>query len=321
MGGRLYGLDALRGVAALAVATFHLAYTYKLPPVPIGFSVAVDLFFIVSGFVMTRTYEDRLRGGLTTLGFIGLRYRRLFLPLAIGSTIGLAVTAAMLGPSIPMAVAYLLILLFLPGGGPHAFALNVPAWSLFVEIVANALHGAIFARLSNARLLVLAGLFGVVAAGAAEGHMSWGADIVAILWLIPRELTCYLVGIWMFRRYGDAPLGHHPVAAVVALAVLLSVASTNAVFEIAALVACPFIVRASLGLPRTQWAVWAGALSYPLYATHTPVILVSFWTGFHPAVGAAMVAVVAIAVTLVFEIRRRPHVFGAKRSSAPGAEA
>ncbi|SFO54999.1 Peptidoglycan/LPS O-acetylase OafA/YrhL, contains acyltransferase and SGNH-hydrolase domains [Mesorhizobium sp. NFR06] len=306
MAGRLYGLDALRGVAALAVATFHLAETYHLPAVPIGYSVAVDLFFILSGFVMTRTYEDRLRDGLTTLGFIGLRYRRLFLPLAIGSTIGLAVTAAMLGPSIPMTAAYLLILLFLPAGGPHAFALNVPAWSVFVEIVANALHGAIFARLSNARLLVLTGLCGVLAAGAAEGHMYWGADIVSILWLIPRELTCYLVGIWMFRRYGDAPLGHHPIAAVVALVILLGIALTNAVFEIAALAACPFIVRASLSLPRTQWAAWAGALSYPLYATHFPVILVSFWTGLHPAAGAALVATVAIAVTLAFEIRRRP---------------
>ncbi|WP_181178676.1 acyltransferase family protein [Mesorhizobium sp. B2-1-8] len=286
------------------MATFHLVLTYDLPHVPIGFSVAVDLFFILSGFVMTRTYEHRLRDGLSTLGFIGLRYRRLFLPLAIGSTIGLAVTAAMLGPSIPMVVSYALILLFLPAGGPTAFALNVPTWSLFVEIIANALHGAIFARLSNARLLILAGLCGVLAAVDFEGHLHWGADIGSILWLIPRELTCYLVGIWMFRRYGDTPLRHHPVAAVVALAILLSIGSSNASFEIAALLACPFIVRASLALPRAQWAAWAGALSYPLYATHYPVILVAFWTGLHPAVGAVLVALVALAVTLVFEIRR-----------------
>ena len=303
--GRLYGLYALRGVAALAVASFHLVETYGLPPLPIGWAVAVDLFFIVSGFVMARIYEDRLRDGLTTLGFIGLRYRRLFLPLAIGSTIGLAVTAAVRGLSIPMTTAYLLILLFLPSAGPYAFALNVPAWSLFVEIIANALHGWIFARLSNAWLLMLMGLCGLLAAGSAERHMYWGADIVAILWLIPRELMCYLVGIWMFRRYGDAPLGQHPVAAVVALAILLSIASTNAAWEVAALVACPFIVRASLGLPRTQWAAWAGAQSYPLYATHFPVIMVAVWTGLHPVVGAALVATVAIAVMLVFEVRRR----------------
>ncbi|RAZ84547.1 hypothetical protein DPM33_31125 [Mesorhizobium hawassense] len=308
-GGRLYGLEALRGVAALAVATFHLIETYDLPPVPIGYSVAVDLFFILSGFVMTRTYEQRLRDGLTTLGFIGLRYRRLFLPLAIGSTIGLVLTAAIRGPSISMTVAYLLILLFLPSGGPYAFALNVPAWSLFVEIIANMLHGAIFARLSNARLLMLAGLCGLLAAGGAAGHMHWGASIVSILWLVPRELACYLAGIWMFRRYGDAPLGHHPVSAVIVFAMLLCVASANAAFEIGTLAACPFLVRASLGLPRTQWAAWAGALSYPLYATHFPVILVSFWTGLHPAAGATLVATVAIAVTLAFEIRRRPSTF------------
>lgn len=63
MGGRLYGLDALRGVAAIAVAVHHLARTYHLPALPLNPAIAVDLFFILSGFVMTRTYEDRLRRG------------------------------------------------------------------------------------------------------------------------------------------------------------------------------------------------------------------------------------------------------------------
>ncbi|RWH17217.1 acyltransferase family protein, partial [Mesorhizobium sp.] len=82
-GARLYGLDALRGVAALAVALHHFAHAYHLPPLPINPFLAVDLFFILSGFVMARTYEGRLRNGLTTVRFIGLRYRRLFMPLAI----------------------------------------------------------------------------------------------------------------------------------------------------------------------------------------------------------------------------------------------
>ncbi|RWD64150.1 MAG: acyltransferase, partial [Mesorhizobium sp.] len=75
MGGRLYGLDALRGVAAVAVALQHLMRIYHLPEAPLNPFLAVDLFFILSGFVMARTYEDRLRRGLSAVGFIGLRYR------------------------------------------------------------------------------------------------------------------------------------------------------------------------------------------------------------------------------------------------------
>jgi peptidoglycan/LPS O-acetylase OafA/YrhL len=162
MGGRLYGLDALRGIAALVVAVHHLASIYNLAPLPLNPFIAVDVFFILSGFVMTRTYEDRLRNGLTTLAFVKLRYRRLFMPLAIGSTIGFGLAVATYGPAVQLVAAYVLILLFLPAIGPSAFLLNVPAWSLFVEIFCNASHGAIFAKMSNTRLVALIVACGVL---------------------------------------------------------------------------------------------------------------------------------------------------------------
>ncbi|MFK0688174.1 acyltransferase family protein [Mesorhizobium sp. IMUNJ 23033] len=209
-------MDALRGIAALAVAVHHLASIYHLPPpLPLNPFIAVDVFFILSGFVMARTYEDRLRNGLATLAFIKLRYRRLFLPLAVGSTIGFGLAVAIYGPTVQLVAAYVLILSFLPAIGPSAFLLNVPAWSLFVEIICNSLHGAIFARMSNARLLALIGACGLLfAACFATGVSLWGPGVTSILSLIPRELTCYLVGIWMFRRYGDAPLGGNPASMV-----------------------------------------------------------------------------------------------------------
>ena len=304
MGGRLYGLDALRGVAAISVALFHLSGIYHFwLPSP---SIAVDLFFILSGFVMTRTYEDRLRNGLTTAAFIGLRYRRLFMPLAVGSTVGATLVIAIHGASVQLVAAYVLVLWFMPAIGPSAFLLNGPAWSLFVEIVCNALHGAIFTKMSNERLLALIWASGLCFAVIfAAGFSHWGPAITSILWLIPRELTCYLVGIWIFRRYGDAPLGEHPSWAVVAFVVALGISSINSTFEIAALVACPFIIRASLGLPRMRWAMWAGALSYPLYATHVPVIKAASVMGLDPFAGLALALVVAIAVTFAFETRRQ----------------
>jgi len=65
---RLYGLDLLRGVAALIVLVMHVA----------GFAgghLAVDFFFMLSGFVMTRTYDQRLREGrIAPLRFVAMRF-------------------------------------------------------------------------------------------------------------------------------------------------------------------------------------------------------------------------------------------------------
>ncbi|RWG80956.1 MAG: acyltransferase [Mesorhizobium sp.] len=302
---RLYGLDALRGVAAVAVALHHFARINHLPLPPLNPSIAVDLFFILSGFVMTRTYEDQMRDGLTTVGFIGLRYRRLFLPLAIGSTIGLFVMLDRYGVSAPVFAAYGLILCFLPVVGRPAFPLNGPAWSLFVEIVCNVLHGAIFSKISNMQLLVLSVASALVFIACFTTGMSlWSPDFTSVLWLIPREMTCYLVGIWIFRTSGDAPLGNRPTWAICAFALALGLASVNAPLEMLALIVCPLIVRASLGLPRMAWAIWAGAISYPLYATHVPTMQLARYLGAYPFAGLLAAAAVAITVAMIFETGR-----------------
>ncbi len=58
---RLVALDGIRGVAALVVLLFHMQL-----PIPAQFDrgyLMVDLFFMLSGFVLTLSAEPRLRGG------------------------------------------------------------------------------------------------------------------------------------------------------------------------------------------------------------------------------------------------------------------
>lgn len=79
---RLRGLDALRGLAALAVCLFH--YTYTFPrivgrPFDVGFVASaghygVDLFFIISGFVIFMTLENSPRA----YDFVGARVARIY---------------------------------------------------------------------------------------------------------------------------------------------------------------------------------------------------------------------------------------------------
>src|SRR5687767_7533187 len=112
--GRLYGLDALRGVAALLVAIGHLLATYGLPSLGCSGAFCVSLFFMLSGFVMTRTYEQRMREGLGTGRFMFLRYKRLFLPMAVGSSVGLLWATLTMGLTPELFLSFAAILLFLP---------------------------------------------------------------------------------------------------------------------------------------------------------------------------------------------------------------
>lgn len=68
-------IDGLRAVAVIAVLLYHLGLAW----IPGGF-LGVDLFFVISGYVITRLLLDSIQrsGGLDLRGFYGARFRRLF---------------------------------------------------------------------------------------------------------------------------------------------------------------------------------------------------------------------------------------------------
>ena len=71
-------IDGLRAIAVIAVALYHLGITW----IPGGF-LGVDLFFVISGYVITRLLLDSIqeRGGLDLRDFYMARIRRLLPPL------------------------------------------------------------------------------------------------------------------------------------------------------------------------------------------------------------------------------------------------
>ena len=71
-------IDGLRAVAVIAVMLYHLEYSW----IPGGF-LGVDLFFVISGYVITRLLLDSIArsGGLDLRAFYKARIRRLFPPL------------------------------------------------------------------------------------------------------------------------------------------------------------------------------------------------------------------------------------------------
>lgn len=146
-------LDGLRGVAAIFVILYHFGEGFATSPVDQMMNhgyLAVDFFFILSGFVIGYAYDDRWQRGMSAGNFMLRRVIRLH-PMVILSVIFGAVAYLIQGSvrwdGTPMPLSMLLLALLLglflipvlPGAGADVrgnnemFPLNGPSWSLFFE--------------------------------------------------------------------------------------------------------------------------------------------------------------------------------------------
>lgn len=165
-------LDGLRGVAALIVVIFHCFEIYCPPGgqqmVNHGY-LAVDFFFVLSGFVIGYAYDDRW-GKMTAREFFKRRLIRLHPMVIAGAVIGLCLF--FLGgnyyPGITENPLWKIILCFVmcilmipcgPGidirGWGDFYPLNCPSWTLAYEYIANILYAFVFRHLPKAALAVL----------------------------------------------------------------------------------------------------------------------------------------------------------------------
>ena len=174
-------LDGLRGVAALMVIWYHIFEGYAFAGGSIietfnhGY-LAVDFFFILSGFVIGYAYDDRWGRNLTMKNFFKRRLIRLHPMVIMGAVLG-AITFCLQGCvqwdgthiALSMIMLSLLCTIFfipaMPGAGYEVrgngemFPLNGPCWSLFFEYLGNILYALFIHRLSNKALAVLTILF------------------------------------------------------------------------------------------------------------------------------------------------------------------
>ena len=86
-------LDGLRGVAALLVVWYHLFEAFATSPVDQRFNhgyLAVDFFFLLSGFVIGYAYDERWGRGRRMRDFIKRRLIRLHPMVVLGALLGAA---------------------------------------------------------------------------------------------------------------------------------------------------------------------------------------------------------------------------------------
>jgi peptidoglycan/LPS O-acetylase OafA/YrhL len=286
-------MTGIRGIAALAVVLYHLRLSMvAILPAP-GIAVlakgylAVDLFFVLSGFVIWLNYADRVgSGGWAETGrFLWRRLARVW-PLHVfilGAFAALALVLAVTGRDIseyPLAQLPLHLLLVQNWGFTSQLTWNDPAWSISTEFAAYLLFpllAAGAARLPNqpsAVLLVGAGAVGagVWALFAWHGHTSLGADITRLgLWrcLAGFSLGCLACVLW--RRGAGNAAGWTGCALGWTGGALVLGWPETAIFPLltfAMLLALAFdrgpIAR---GLGRGA-VLWLGEISYSLYLSH-----------------------------------------------------
>lgn len=279
---RLTGLDALRGIAALLVVVGH---TSPLMGLTLGkLYLAVDFFFMLSGYVMARTYEGRM-GGSGSRRFLWARVKRLWPLMALGTLLAL--------PLSPEPKVVIFGLLFIPTfAGGLAYPLNGPAWSIFFEFFANVLHALGLYRLrTKLMLLLVALLFAVLAwISIAAGTFHFGQHDNGFTLGVARVMISYFLGVVLYRAWKDRPpLNVHPAVTLLAMPVLLLPPIETVLLDLAFVsLACPLLIAGGLRMKAGPLLVFGGAMSFPLYATHIPVRNLYLEAGMSWPVGLAM---------------------------------
>lgn len=302
-------LDGLRGVAALTVVCFHLFEAYATSHLDQRINhgyLAVDFFFILSGFVVGYAYDDRWTK-MTVREFLTRRLVRLQPMVVIGALIGAVMFYTQGCPvwdvsAVPVAmllVATLMNAFMIPAtpgaeirGVGEMYPLNGSAWSLFFEYIGNVLYALFIRRLSTRVLAVL-----VAAAGCGLAAFSvWGplGDICVGFSLTGenivggslRLLFAFPAGLLLSRVFrpvrvrGAFWIG---TMAVVALASVPRIGGSehlwmNGVYDaLCAVVLFPLIVWIGASGKTTDRVTsrickFLGDISYPLYMVHYPFI-------------------------------------------------
>lgn len=313
-------LDGLRGVAALLVVIYHIFEGFAFAETTNGEGsglistlnhghIAVDFFFILSGFVISYAYDDRWQK-MTLGGFFKRRLIRLHPMLVMGAVIGTITfliggreqwdgTVTSIGG---VALALLLTALMIPAlpgsmhevrGNGEMFPLNGPQWSLFFEYIGNIIYALIIRRLSTRLLAVLVALLAALHTWIFVWDLS-GYDSVGIGWTIDtinfwgglvRMLFPFTVGMLLARTFKPRKIKY---AFWICSAILLATfavpyiasecsLSMNSLYEVVC-IAFVFPIIVWMGACGTaegstgRISGLLGNLSYPLYIVHYPVM-------------------------------------------------
>ena len=297
----LPSLTPLRGLAAVWVVIYHYniwapsAHLDAYSPIIGKGYLAVDLFFMISGFVMTHVYHHAflrdVRGNY--FRFVGARIARLyplhvlilllFLATALSSRTADYVATGDFSP-IPLTgarsiSAFFANLLMLQGVKASELSWNYPAWSISIEFMAYLLFPLLLPiiweaspKLKAVLAAVLLGLLSYLMLLTNDYFNQWDGPTTLL-----RCLPEFTLGMLMYCLYCSGRLHHWmstdtaALGLLVALFILLQVGNSD---FLAVLVFALLILAAVgnegcvTGLLNAMPLLWLGELSYSLYLAH-----------------------------------------------------
>jgi peptidoglycan/LPS O-acetylase OafA/YrhL len=301
-----YSLEGLRGVAALIVALFHTweSTATSLPLVQHGW-LFVDLFFVISGFVMSHVYRDAQSSKSVILSFLIKRFGRLY-PLHFITLLVFILAehalqyakhaAAQLGHAIgsnpvnfslidlPSIFYHALLLHGIGLKGTHAY--NGPSWSISTEFWTYLVFGLSLWLFAKNRRSQQMGTWGLLCIGGLAACLLAGKNSLVILdgfaWC--RCIYSYFLGA-MLPGWRDmmsprkTTVAWMQVATLLISVVMVSIANESsrltflAPLGFAALVlSLSFDAGPVHALPPSPPAKFLGKISYSMYMTHSTLL-------------------------------------------------
>ncbi len=303
-------LDGLRGLAAIIVVTFHLTEPLATGHLDIlvnhGY-LAVDFFFLLSGFVIGYAYDDRWR--TMSIGtFFKRRIERLQPMVILGMTlgaIGFYFTDSTIWPLIHTVPIWKMLLVMLIGytilpvplsldirGWQEMHPLNSVGWSLFFEYIANILYAIGIRKLSKTALSIL-----VIIAAVALAHLAitspngdvsggWTLNVEQVRIGITRAMYPFFAGLLLSRIPNPSRIRHAFLYCSILIAIVLYMPRIggadqlwlNGIYEsVCIIIVFPLIVylgtsNISSSRIENKLCKFLGDISYPLYLVHYPLV-------------------------------------------------
>lgn len=296
---RFLYLDCLRGISAILILLCHYGDIVAHERLIGRIYLAVDMFFVLGGFVSGYAYERRL---LTTMSWSEFASRRLIrlVPLYIlGLVLGGFSIVMLFHPNAAelrgLGMAFVAGALILPylsdtavlGDGPglpDAFPLNPPSWALTYEIYVGLIYGAVARYMSNAWLMATIGasglLYSIYVMGS-DGYFlgSWARDVVPGIF---RVSFSFFMGVLIFRlfRPDKALPKWAPIVLTVGLYAILAIPMLprgNRLVDLPILLfVLPGVVylgaRCNIPARFEKFVAFSGDLAFPIYMLHFPIM-------------------------------------------------